>query len=79
MDSSRLASIVLNCRPIGRKRLGRALKGLLEGVTWKGFEGTVGGGDKGLSRHNWLLMIMIMMTMVYHYRDQRWGQKTRGK
>ena len=44
MDSSRLASIVLNCRPIGRKRLERALKGLLEGVTWKGFEGTVGGG-----------------------------------
>jgi len=26
MDSSRMAKIVLDCRPIGRKRFGRALK-----------------------------------------------------
>ena len=40
MDSSRMAKIVLNCRPNGRRQLGRALKRLLdEAVT-------------GLSRHN---------------------------
>jgi hypothetical protein len=41
MDSSRMAEIVLNCRPIVGRRLGRPLKGLLDEA------------ETGLSRPNW--------------------------
>jgi len=30
MNSSRMTKIVLNCRPIGRRRIGRALRRLLD-------------------------------------------------
>jgi len=40
MNSSRMPEIVLNCRPIGRRRIGKTLKGLLHEV------------DTGLSRPN---------------------------
>jgi hypothetical protein len=40
MDSSRMANGMLNCRPNGRRRLGRPLKGQYDAET-------------GLSRPNW--------------------------
>jgi len=47
-----MAKIVLNCRPNGRRRLGRPLKGLLqETVT-------------GLLRPDWLQMMMFMMMII---------------
>jgi len=41
MDSSRMARIVLNCRPNGRRRLGRPSKRLLDEA------------ETGLSRPDW--------------------------
>jgi hypothetical protein len=41
MNSSRMAKIMLNCRPDGRGGLGRHLKGLLDQA------------ETGLSRFNW--------------------------
>ena len=50
MDSTGMAEIMLNCRPNGRRWLGRSLD---EGVT-------------GLSRPNvWLMIMMIMMMIVW--------------
>jgi len=41
MNSSRMAKIMLNCRPNGRRRLGRSLKRLLDEA------------EMGLSGPNW--------------------------
>ena len=51
VDSSRMANIKLNCRPNGRRRLGRPLKGQLDEA------------ETGLSRPNWWRMMMTMMIL----------------
>jgi len=58
MDSSRMAKIVLNCRPNGRRRLGRPSKRLLDEV------------ETGLSRPDWwrmMTMITIMTTTTTNF------------
>jgi hypothetical protein len=52
MNSSRMAKIVLNCRPNGRRGLERPLKRLLDEV------------ETGLSRPDWWRMKTLMMMMI---------------
>jgi len=48
-----MAKLVLNCRPNGRRRLGRPLKGILDEV------------ETGLSGPNWWRMMMMMMMVMF--------------
>jgi len=52
MNSSRMAEIMMNCRPNGQRRLGRPLKRLVDKTA------------TGLSRCNWWRMMMMMMMMI---------------
>jgi len=52
MNSSKMANIVLNCRPNERRRLGRALERLLDEA------------ETGLSRPNWWRVVVVMMMMM---------------
>jgi hypothetical protein len=49
MDNNRVATIVLNCRPNGRRRLGRPWRTLINEA------------ETGLSKHNWWRMMILMI------------------
>ena len=56
MDNNMMPKIMLNCRPNGRRRLGRPLKRLLDEA------------ETGLSRPNWWrLMMMMMMETIWKW------------
>ena len=54
MNSRRMAKTILNCRPVGRRRLGRPLKRLLDEA------------ETGLSRPNWWRLMMMTSRRYFH-------------
>ena len=55
INSSRMAKVMLNCRPLGRRRLGGTLKRLLDEV------------ETGLSMSNWWRVTMMMIWWLRLY------------